>query len=711
MILNKHRSLLSPTEFKTWPGVKGGKYHLVDTLPKWKIFYEMLCKQRFVANDTECNGLSWVNSHIVGMSFSWSAAHSYYIPVRHGKLVKDPSVPMKDWNIRKPVWIEERSDEKQLYLDQIYDDLVAFYSNPDTTLIFHNAKFDLHFLMNEGIKPAGVVHDTVLMHNLLDENASSRLKDLAVIHIDGQANKWEKDLDEWRTKFARRYKTPKKNVHFGLAPLEILAPYAASDTHYTWAVYKMLLPRLSADSDLVNLYVNIESRLLWTLLDMERGGAVVDREYLATAGPELEQRAADLEKIVKEKLGDENVNLGSNVQVIPLLEKKGVKFTKKTKSGRISLDSEVLKEKASRYDVCSDFSKYKKLKKLKSTYVDSILDKSEKDQKIHCAYNQNVSTGRMSSKLPSLMNLPREDTTIRKAFVVPVLIECINDSHCGYAEMLVHPPDKCPLCGSEITIDDEFFFCPIDLSQIEVRLTAHYSRDPILLDVYNNTGEDVHLRTMCEIFNWNYKEADKIRHDSKHPKYKEVKKKRQIGKLINFLVIYGGGPKNLAVQISTPEESYTKSQCKQFIDAYFRKYKGVNRWIIKEKIKSMSSHIVQNHFGRYRRLPELVGATSKIHTASGWKVEHAQRQWRNYLIQGTAADLFKISLNRAHELTKGKKSKLVMPIHDEIIFYMHKSELDLLPKVKKSMEDFEFRVPIVAEVSYSETSWADKKEL
>lgn len=694
---------------KTWAGVRGGRYSLIDTLPKWHKFFSELMKQRHVVNDLECTGLQWLTDEIVGFVFCWGIVDSYYIPVNHRKLIQDPAaVP---WNPKKPKWIEERSDEKQLNLEDIYDDLQVFYADPNIVKILHNAKFDLHFLKAAGFEIKGIIHDTRVMHSLLDENTSAGLKEISKDLIHPNANMWEKKVDEWRAKYARAHKLKKKDVHYGLIPLEIMVPYAGSDGHYTLVVYKDHLPRIAETSSLKQLYVNVESKLLFVLLDMEHDGVVINREYLAEAGPQMEQEMAELEQKILDELGDPKCKLGSNAQVIPLLQKKGVKFHKKTKTGKgYSLDAEVLDRLAIKYPICNDLLQWRKLGKKKGTYVESILEKTKKDQKLHCDYNQNVSTGRMSSKKPNVMNIPRGDTAIRQAFVAPIQVACAS---CGFVDDLHVAPVKCPKCGSPaIEIDDNFFLCFIDFSQIEVRLTAHHSQDPILLDVYNNTGEDVHLRTCCEMFGYKYKEAELILRDDQHPKYSEVKKKRQIAKMINFLIIYGGGAKNLAMKISTHEEPYTEAQCKQFINTYFDRYRGIAKWIARTKLQCRQDLEIQNYFGRYRRLPELKNAALRsVNPQEKWKIERAFRQGRNFQIQGGAADLFKTALVRVHNLLKGKKTRLVMPIHDEIVFYFHRSEMSLLPEIKKEMEDFHFRVPIVAEIAYATDNWANKKEL
>lgn len=700
--------------WQVFNGVKGGKYFLVDTLPKWREVFAQLVLKKYLACDTETSGLNHLISKIVGLSFSFGAENCYYVPLRHTKLILDSATE----NPKKPKWLEVESDEKQLSIDSIYDDLKQIYEDPDRVTIWHNYKYDGHYLKDEGFNIAGIIHDTLIMHNLLDENASSKLKDLARVFIDSAAADWEFALDDFRVKYARAHKMQKKNVHYGLVPLQLMAPYASADTHYTWAMFKRFQPLIIADKALRDLYVQIESRLLRVLLTMEHEGVVIDRNYLKRISPEMGKELEELKQACWKSLGKE-VNIESNIQVIPLLQSKGIKFYKKTKiGGKPCLDKEVLETLASKHQIAADLKTFRETRKLKTTYVDNLIVMSAKDQKIHCEYNQNVTTGRMSGKKPNLMNIPRNDTTIRTAFVPPVRVVCLGGDvisakpPCGYVEDLIVVPSCCPRCGGKILTDDEFFMLLIDYSQVEVRMTAHYSQDPILLDVYNNTGEDVHLRTCCEMFGYKYKEAVKILEDKTHPLYAEIKKHRQIAKMINFLIIYGGGAKNLAIKISSPQEVFTEEQCKVFIKQYFDKYRGISRWIAKTKVQAQNDMLVQNWFGRYRRLPELKDAVRrKFLPTEKWKIERALRQAVNYLIQGTCADLFKIALVRVNDVLENSKSRIVMPIHDELIFYFHKSNMPLLPQIKSEMENFDFRVPIVADISYTTTSWTDKKEL
>lgn len=698
--MQRPASWAMPVRAKSWDGVAGGKYHLINTLPLWNEFYEQLKIKRAVACDTETSGLSHVQAKIVGFSFSWGAEHSYYIPVRHHEGLK----------------------EKQLDIDVIRDDLIAFFQDPKRSTIWHNFKFDGHFLIEEDMVPKGIVHDTRLQRSLLNEEQSTTaLKKLAIKEIHPQADKWEAAVDEYRAAYGRKHKIPKRDVHYGYLPLDLMVPYAASDAHYTWALYKKQLPQIIGDTDLRELYL-MESQLLWVLLNIEHNGVFVDRNYLNHVGPDLEKKAAELHAKIRNTLGD--VNPDSNVTLIEPLQNMGVKLYKKTKSGqRFSLDAEVLERLAAKYHVCKDIKDYRGQVKLRSTYVEGILDLLTELDKLHCEYNQAVSTGRMSSKKPNLQNIPNKDKSIRRAFIPPKNVVCVGHpghkgtspfSRCGFEEKRVVIPSQCPNCGGRVVTKEDYILIYMDYSQMEIRMTAHYSRDKVLLDVYNRTHQDVHTRTMCEVFGgYSYDDAVAILDDYAHKDHEELDQQRKVAKMTNFLIIYGGNAKTLAARISTPDRVYTEAECKSFMRNYFDRLKGVRRWITRTKMGLRETGWVQNHFGRYRRFPELLQLLKRSYQGGDtrYKIERAERQAVNFLIQGSCADLFKIAMVRANAALRGMQSEVIMPIHDELVFYWHRDEIDHLGVVKEKMEDFQFVVPMTVDVSYSTTNWAAKKEL
>jgi len=456
----------------------------------------------------------------------------------------------------------------------------------------------------------------------------------------------------------------------------MMVPYAASDGHYTWALFKKKLPLVAADPDLKQLYL-MESRLLWVLLDMEHRGVLIDKEYLKVAGPALEKEANEYEKKVRAYFDKPELNVGSVAELITALQEKGITWKKKTPSGKPSLDVEVLENLASRYQVCEDIVACRQARKLKSTYVDNLEVMIDIHNYLHCSYNQNVVTGRMSSSKPNLQNIPGRTDTIRKAFISPE----------GYIMVF------------------------IDYSQIEVRMTAHYSQDPVLLRAYTVPPfRDVHTNTMCEVFGIDYDEAVEILHDDNHPRHNELSQLRKVAKITNFLVIYGGGAENLRSAISTPKKQYTKDQCKKFIKQYFARLRVLQRWIGRTKREVREDHQLQNFFGRYRRL-EILG--ENLPDSKSWMKDRAERQAVNFKIQGTCADLFKIAMVRVADLLRERnaKSRLIMTIHDEIVLYMHKDEIHLLDEIKAVMEDWDFSIPIVADICYATDNWASKKEL
>jgi len=261
-------------------------------------------------------------------------------------------------------------------------------------------------------------------------------------------------------------------------------------------------------------------------------------------------------------------------------------------------------------------------------------------------------TGRLTCKNPSLQVIPRS-TGIRNAFVPP---------------------------------NDDYILVPIDLSQVELRMTAHYSGDKILMHAYTYE-EDIHTRTAAEIFDVGINDV--------------TKEQRTIAKPINFGIIYGIGPTRLAETLSI-----SVSDAKHYIERYLASYSGVAKFIEKYKKFAKQNGYVKNHFGRVRHLSHLKDADIEE-----WQRERGYRQAVNFVIQSSSADMFKIILIRCHDILRDKLSKMVMNIHDECVFYIHKDEIPLILEIKKAFEDWNFSVPIIAEVSWSDVSWGDKKPL
>lgn len=480
-------------------------------------------------------------------------------------------------------------------------------------------------------------------------------------------------------------KNAKEDIDYSFIPVPLMTQYAALDTFLTYKVYEYTVKNIKWTNALSALYKN-EMALLRVLFEAEEHGVRVDRELLVRAGEDFDKQAEELKAKITASIGD--INLQSTKQLADALIKAGVKLTKTTDSSteeepKYALDKKVLEKLKGKYEITKDILKLREVTKLKGTYVDGILGKLTDDNVLHCSFNQNVKTGRMSSQDPNLQNIPARDKTIRKSFV---------------------------------SWNDDYIYVLADYSQIEVRLTAHYSQDPLLLDAYAK-GQDIHTRTFCEMFGLNIEEVSKILKDPSHPKHEEYSQLRTVAKRINFGIIYGVGAPGLSEQVERPAqyahltEDEWIEQCQKFIDQYLSKYVGVKRFVNQGNRLVAKQSELTNYFGRVRHLPTAQATKITGNKKLFWMEKRAQRQGVNFLIQGTAADLFKIAVVRIAKLLEGTRSKLVNFVHDEVQIYLHKDELYLLPKIKHAMENWNFTVPIIAEFSQADPSWGAKKIL
>ena len=713
----------------TYSGVNGAKCHLVHTEAEWDAVFELLMQQKKVAFDTETTGFEYyLDKHIIGFSFGWGI-ENFYVATRH----EDSVLGGKQ--------------ETQVPFAHLLLDLSAFFAQQDVTTIYFNAKFDKHFLLKEGIVDNTHTRDASLFWALYDENAPGKLKVISsgwkdmfgrpqkgVVHKD--AAKDEKIIDKWRADEARArqkvYKDAisirveelhnliehqdksilaikrlakaelanhpyadacKSAVHYGFVPLTMMAKYAGLDTYLTWEVFHYTVENIQWNEKLVAL-ITQEHELTEALLDIEERGALIDRGCLISAGEKLEVEISKLHAEIVHSFGMTNPN--SNAQLVCALITRGVQLTEHTAastgcmacaegscSAHYSVASNVLAKLVQRHPDLQLILDYRAKTKLKGTYVDSILDKITQDNILHCSFRQNVSTGRMSASDPNLQNIPRKDTTIRAAFIVP----------------------------------EDYVFVFADYSQIEVRMTAHYSEDPALLRAYAE-GMDLHLATMCAMFRYDYKYASEIyfKADGSDSMFKKIKELRNVAKVLNFATIYGVSAVGLSEQIPRPESMREYSQkrwikeCESFLDAYLYGYLGVKKLMNRCGREAKQKGYLTNSFGRIRHLPHANACQYTGDPQLSWMERKAKRQSTNSLIQGECADLFKAAVVRVHKLLREHKSNIVNLVHDEIQMYIHKDELYLVNEVRRVMEDFHYKVDLIAEFECSQTSWADKKK-
>lgn len=720
---NLSAALAAPRSLpKVFHGVKEGVYTLIQTLPQFEEFLFKALSQRMIVVDTETSGLDWVRDHVCGIVIGFGTGDNYYLPINH------------------------KTFEKQLSIDVILPGLQNLFSDPNRLIITWHGKFDLHGLYNLGIEVAGKVHDGLNIAHLHDENEPHGLKEMSIKYIDKNAAKWEHAVKEFRKEESKRRRhefgllvkskvadlledgvlkeieeTKKRlkalkamaveslkdhilaknkldDISYDYVPLDILAPYACADTHYTWVMFKDLFPKVWADSYLKKLYQN-ELELLRVLFETERRGLKVDIEYIKKIIPNLQTDIDSCAERVFSRVGNE-FDIDSPKQLVAALQTCGIQLTKLTKRSEklqsdpendepptYAVDKKVLEGLAVTHEFAQAVMSYREASKLKATYADAILRLCDKENFLHTSFNQNVSTGRMSaSGGVNFMNFPAKNKTIKRAFITP---------------------------------SDDHFLVYMDLSQIELRLTAHVSQDPKMLACYpkQGIGTDIHDVTCAEVvMNTDIQTLKSMKTDKTGHidavniicpcnacTYEEM---RKTAKRVNFGIIYRVGPKGLKQQISTPQRPVEERVCAQYIDRYLANYRGVKNWINLVDDYILAHGFIIHEFGRYRRFPDI-----KNRNLARWKKDRMLRQGTNFLIQGLAADLFKVAIVRINKFLKNYKTKLVNFVHDEIQFYWHKDEYELIPKVKSLLEDFNFTVPIVADVSYSTTNWADKKPL
>lgn len=435
-------------------------------------------------------------------------------------------------------------------------------------------------------------------------------------------------------------------IGFDEVALDKAAEYAAEDADITLRLHQALYPQVADEPGLLRVYRDIELPTSRVLRKMERNGVLIDREKLQKQSSEIAARLIELEGTAYELAGGE-FNLGSPKQIGQIFfEKLQLPVVKKTPSGAPSTDEDVLQKLAEDYPLPKILLEHRGLSKLKSTYTDKLPRMvNVATGRVHTNYAQAVAvTGRLSSNEPNLQNIPvrsGEGRRIREAFIAPP--------------------------GSRIV--------SADYSQIELRIMAHISGDPSLMRAFAQ-GEDVHRATAAEIFSVTPIEVSSDQ--------------RRIAKVINFGLIYGMSAFGLASNLSI-----TRDAAKLYIDRYFARYPGVAAYMENTRTSAKQKGFVETVFGRRLWLPEINGG-------SGPRRQAAERAAINAPMQGTAADLIKLSMIAVQDWLEASnvKSKMIMQVHDELVLEVPEDELS---DVRKRLPELmcgvaTLKVPLVAEV-------------
>ncbi|MFN7662770.1 MAG: DNA polymerase I [Alphaproteobacteria bacterium] len=446
--------------------------------------------------------------------------------------------------------------------------------------------------------------------------------------------------------------TGKKAVTFDQVPLKQALDYAASDADYTYRLYELLKPGIQRNP-LKKLYETIDLPLVDVLVQMEHVGIKVDPKVLQNLTVDLNTRLQSLEKKIHLLAGEE-FNIGSPKQLGEILfEKLNLTGGKKGKTGAFLTGSEVLEELAPFHPLPEQVLEWRQLSKLKSTYTTTLIDQiNPKTGGVHTSYAMAItSTGRLSSSDPNLQNIPirtEEGRKIRKAFIAR----------------------------------EDHVLVSFDYSQIELRLLAHMAHIDVLQNAFLH-NQDIHALTASEVFGV---PLEKVSADL-----------RSKAKAINFGIIYGISAFGLAKQLKID-----RGEASSYIQAYHAQYPGIKAYMDRTIDFARTHGYVETLWGRRCYVPE-------INSKNGTLRSFAERQAINAPLQGSNADLIKKAMIECHNLvTAGYQSKLLLQVHDELIFEVPEQEIEtLVPKIRQIMESVDvLTVPLVVGVGKGKT-WED----
>jgi DNA polymerase-1 len=524
--------------------------------------------------------------------------------------------------------------------------------------VLQNAKFDRLVLRAQGIHLAGVVFDTMLASYVLNPDNSHNLSDLGLRYLNITAQSYSEFVPKGKT--------------IADMSVEAVAHYCGTDVYTTFHLVPKLKAKLAEVPDLEHLLTTVEVPLEAVLAEMEYRGIRIDQDYLKTLSTQLETDLAQIEQAAYAAAGCE-FNLGSPKQLSELLfENLGLdrKKSRKIKTG-YSTDASTLEKLQGDHPVIDSILEHRTLSKLKSTYVDALPALVRPDtQRVHTDFNQAITaTGRLSSSNPNLQNIP-----IRTAFSRQIRAAFVPEPG--------------------------WLLAAADYSQIELRILAHLSQEPVLIEAYRN-NEDVHTLTARLLF-----EKEKI-----------TSEERRLGKVINFGVIYGMGASRFA-----REANVNRTEAKLFIDRFNERYPQVFAYLQRMQKEAIAHGYVSTIMGRRRyfnftsgKLKALLGADpesidlDRIKSPGQYDAQ-LLRAAANAPIQGSSADIIKKAMVKLHPLLQDYQANMLLQVHDELVFEVPPAEWETLkPQIQTIMESaVDLTVPLKVEVNAGK-NWMETK--
>lgn len=585
-----------------------GQYRTVLTAQDLQDLVDALSRAKIISFDTETTSLDPLRADLVGISFSVEQGSAFYLPLGH----TGAEAP------------------RQIGLQKALEALRPVLEDPGRPKVGQNLKYDLLVLRRAGIEVQGLSFDTMIASYLLNPSKPSHGLDAIALEY----------LNYRTMTYAEVTGKGRKQIGFNDVDVATATRYSGEDADIALRLKELLEPKLR-EQGMDSLFHDLEMRLMAVLADMEFAGVKVDAPFLHAMSLRLEQAIEQVRGSIYTLAGTE-FNINSPKQLADVLfTRLGLTPVKRTKTG-YSTDVDVLEQLSGVHPLPAEILQYRTLAKLKSTYVDALPEMIDPDTgRLHTSLNQTVTaTGRLSSSEPNLQNIPIRTEVgreIRRAFIAE--------------------PGNSLLSA--------------DYSQIELRILAHLSEDPTLIQTFVD-GLDVHTRTASEVLGLPLEEI--------------TPEMRRKAKAVNFGIIYGISAFGLAQDIGV-----SNAEAKRFIDGYFARYPRVREFIDRTVEQARTNGYVTTLLGRRRFIPELSSPTAAVRS-------FGERMAVNTPIQGTAADLIKMAMITIHRAIRdrGLAGRMILQVHDELIFETPDAEISAMQDLaREEMEGvLELSVPV-----------------
>lgn len=527
--------------------------------------------------------------------------------------------------------------ENQEETKTILEEFRSFFEAETIEKIGHNLKYDIKVLSNYNMPVQGKLFDTMIAHYLINPDMRHNMDVLAETYLNYQPQPITELIG----------KKGKNQLSMRQVELPKQTEYAVEDADITYQLKEHFSKELES-GNVTKLFNEVETPLVSVLTAMEIEGINLDVDFLKTLSKALSKDISQLEQNIYEQAGEE-FNIASPKQLGPILfdKLKLVDKPKKTKTGQYSTAEDVLSYLAKDHQIVADILKYRQYKKLQSTYVDALPNEiNPKTGRVHTVYAQAVAaTGRLSSNNPNLQNIPirtKRGQEVRKAF---------------------------------IPRDENYVLLAADYSQIELRIIAALSEEETMIKAFKD-GEDIHASTAAKVFNVPIEEV--------------TREQRSNAKTVNFGIIYGVSAFGLSNQTDL-----SRKESKELIDTYYATYPKLRNYISKQVDFAREHGYVETVLHRRRYLKDINSRNAIVRGA-------AERNAVNAPIQGSAADIIKLAMINIYKRFKQEnfKSKMLLQVHDELVFDAHKDEVDIIkPIIKQEMENaFKMIVPLDVEI-------------